>query len=327
MVLYDTIPHLFLKLLRRKIYPVFFKSHELPQIECEENLDKSNRLIYDTLMAKAPCMIARLGANEMSVTANYLGVKNGKTGILDYIRGEGYEWWWNEHTIMQLWQIAGVWPSDHDTVARFSELMIRCASKVDILGSWLRDEYYLKDELSNAKKVHLFSLEPFFSRNPWTKALEGKRVLVVHPFEDTIIRQYHQREKLFDNADILPEFELLTYRSVQSLGGSDDYENWFDALEHMENRIDGLDFDIAIIGCGAYGFPLAAHIKQTGRKAVHLGGVTQLLFGIRGKRWDNPNNFMCKYGYYPDLINEYWCRPDKSETPTCVGKIEGGCYW
>ena len=46
-----------------------------------------------------------------------------------------------------------------------------------------------------------------------------------------------------------------------------------------------IDFDTAIIGCGAYGFPLAAKLKAAGKQAFHMGGATQLLFGIKGSRW------------------------------------------
>ena len=42
------------------------------------------------------------------------------------------------------------------------------------------------------------------------------------------------------------------------------------------------DFDVALIGCGAYGFPLAAKLKTAGKQAIHLGGVLQALFGIKG---------------------------------------------
>ena len=33
-----------------------------------------------------------------------------------------------------------------------------------------------------------------------------------------------------------------------------------------------------------YGFPLAAEIKRMGRIAIHLGGVTQIMFGVIGSR-------------------------------------------
>ena len=37
--------------------------------------------------------------------------------------------------------------------------------------------------------------------------------------------------------------------------------------------------------------PLAAFIKSIGKKAVHLGGSTQILFGIKGERWDERDFF------------------------------------
>ena len=80
-----------------------------------------------------------------------------------------------------------------------------------------------------------------------------------------------------------------------------------------------MDFDIAIIGCGAYGFHLAAHVKRIGKKAVHLGGATQALFGIIGKRWENN-----KVSFY---INENWIRPLLEEIPENANTVEGGCYW
>ena len=49
----------------------------------------------------------------------------------------------------------------------------------------------------------------------------------------------------------------------------------------MEDGIAEIDFEVALIGCGAYGLPLAAHVKRLGKKAVHLGGATQNLV------WDN----------------------------------------
>ena len=81
-----------------------------------------------------------------------------------------------------------------------------------------------------------------------------------------------------------------------------------------------IDFDIAIVGCGAYGLPLAAKIKEIGKQAIHLAGATQILFGIRGARWDvRPE--MQKY------FNEYWIRPSDSERPKDAQSVEGACYW
>lgn len=81
----------------------------------------------------------------------------------------------------------------------------------------------------------------------------------------------------------MPEFELKVLKAVQTLaGGQDDrFTDWFEALDYMYCEALKMEFDVAIIGCGAYGMPLAAKLKQAGKKAVHLGGVTQILFGIK----------------------------------------------
>ena len=84
-----------------------------------------------------------------------------------------------------------------------------------------------------------------------------------------------------------------------------------------------LDFDIAILGCGAYGLPLAAKIKQAGKQAIHLGGVTQILFGIKGKRWEE----MEDYRYIKNLMNDAWVYPNVQDTPKNAKIVEGGCYW
>lgn len=93
----------------------------------------------------------------------------------------------------------------------------------------------------------------------------------------------------------------------------------------MKDEIDHQDYNICLIGAGAYGFPLAAHVKRQGKKAVHLGGSLQLLFGIIGKRWENPN--YNKHYDYAALINEYWVRPGAKFQPKNSKKVEEACYW
>ena len=329
MKLYDTIPHYFLKFLRRKVYPKLFTPHNLPHVAYEEDLDKSNQMIYDLLAGDKPCMIGRFGGFEMFTAINYMYVSGQLPhNIWKYIQGEGWEWWWNDRTLKSMEDNAGFWPATHENAERYAKLLIEDANYIDVTGTYYDAEWYFREQLKNTQQVSIFNLEPFFSSCPWTKAMKGKKILIVHPFVNTIKRQYEEcQSKLFENPDILPEFELKTFKAVQSLGGNADFKDWFEALEYMEREIDKIDYDIAILGCGAYGYNLAAHIKRQGKKAVHLGGATQLLFGIRGKRWDNPTPGMCKHGYYPDLMNEYWCRPNESETPKGAGKVEGACYW
>ena len=153
-------------------------------------------------------------------------------------------------------------------------------------------------------------------------ALKGKKVLIIHPYANLIEHQYQKREKLFKNPNVLPEFELYTLRAVQTIGNTRDdrFKTWFEALEYMFEEAMKINFDIAILGCGAYGVPLAAKIRQKNRSAIYMGGVTQMLFGIKGSRWD----------VVPEaasLYNQYWVRPLQENRPEGAEKIEGGCYW
>ena len=108
----------------------------------------------------------------------------------------------------------------------------------------------------------------------------------------TIEKQYiEHRGDLFANKEVLPEFaSLTTVKAVQSIAGNPvGFDSWFDALEWMKREIDKKVFDVALLGCGAYAMPLAAHIKRHGHKAVHMGGVLQFMFGIKVKRYiDEP---------------------------------------
>lgn len=286
--------------------------------------DYANTYLSKLISQDAPCMVSRLGASEVACMVNYLGVKNPRkyANAFTYIRSQSPPWWWEDGVLKVMRNNAGFFPIDNISVERFCEMMFDDLKQVDVLGSWLKDESYFDVELADAQKVMLEDLEPFFTPKPWTWALEGKKVVVVHPFAETIEQQYSHRELLFEN-NLLPEFQLRTVKAVQSLGGgANGFADWFDALEWMKREIDKEEYDVCILGCGAYGFPLAAHVKRQGHKAIHLGGVTQLLFGIKGKRWEN-------YIVYPyqNLYNEYWVRPGKNEKPKAAHAVEGGCYW
>ena len=114
-------------------------------------------------------------------------------------------------------------------------------------------------------------------------------------------------------------------KAVQTIAGIEDerFATWFEALNYMYDEAMKLDFDIAILGCGAYGMPLAAMLKKAGKQAIHLGGVTQILFGIKGKRWEE----MDDYKYIKELMNDSWVYPNTEDTPTNAKVVEGGCYW
>jgi len=306
----------------RKIYALLFPS-TYAKPECIQDPDVASEIIYQQLMSDQPCMISRFGSGEMRVILNYLGVKRGPRPVWKYIKGEELDWWWHERLKKKKKFVS--FPCSIEILERFSELMINDIPYVDVLGSWLHGEKYFEKELQNCKKIYFELLNPYFAKVSWTKALENKKVLVVSAFSRSVESQYQKRELLFENKDILPAFDLKVYQAVFGRENSP-YSDWFEALEGMEREIDQIDYDICVLGCGPFGFPLAAHIKRTGKKAVHLGGSIQLLFGIRGKRWETPT-YNPVYNY-SKLMNEHWVRPRADETPSYVKNVKvQDNYW
>jgi len=318
-----------LKVLR-KLYSKVFVGKPLTEHKVEHYPDTVSDILYNVLADGKPVMIARYGSTEMLCMVNYLGVLKG-AHIFNYITSKQPEWWWGENIKIQMTQWSGFFPSTNENLTKFSQLMIESSKDLDVLGSWLDHEQYFIGELA-IPLVWIIYLEPFWAVQPWTRVLNGKKVLVVHPFASLIKMQYqNKRDLLFINPDILPEFELHTIPAVQSLGGANnEFGDWFEALAWMQSEIDKVDFDICLLGCGAYGFPLASYIKLKGKQAVHMGGSLQLLFGIKGKRWTDPQKSIDtfgKAGMYESLFNEHWVFPGDENKPLNADQVEGACYW
>jgi len=65
---------------------------------------------------------------------------------------------------------------------------------------------------------------------------------------------------------------------------------------------------------------LRVHVKRRGKIGYHLGGATQLLFGIKGRRWDS-------HPVISKCYNEHWIRPLSEEIPEKAKLVEESCYW
>lgn len=314
----------------RKVHNACYKNYLLSQPIPNRDPAFANKTIYNLLSSNKPCMIGRFGSNEIESTVFTRNRKFYKYDLINYARGKSDIWWYPDNIVNKMYYNAGFFSPSTKQLDMFGEEMMKAMPLLDVLGSWCKEEGYFLDKLSKATFIDLELLNPLWGSDgePWTLALEGKKVLVVHPFAETIHAQYTHREHVHNDPRILPNFSLTTLKAVQSITGQkpDNYETWFDALQYMKNEIDKVNYDICIIGCGAYGFLLAAHCKKQGKKAIHLGGATQLLFGIKGKRWEDP----C-YGFngtsYKSFITKNWVRPLTKETPLESNKIENGCYW
>lgn len=278
-------------------------------IYCNEDAED---IISKSILSGKPVLISRFGTVELETVRQYL--RNGnKKEIFDQYQKDYME------------STPGFFPANDYNMVKFACEQIEVTKQVDILGvrvEKFEEEMCCRYLSDTAKLVHINHLSyPMKWNNSWTRHLKGKKVLVIHPFEESIKTQYPKHELLHSEKDFLPEFEMTLFKPAQGIGDSKydlPYKDWFDALEDMKLKISDLDFDIALIGAGAYGMFLGAHCKALGKQAIHMGGALQLLFGIKGSRWD-----------YCDLYNEHWIRPSAQETPKGVEKFEKGtfAYW
>ena len=275
-----------------------------------------NDQIAQVINARQPAAIGKIGDAELLAVRAYLRCRASrdcecKTAHYRKVLGRG----------------PGVFPEDYGTFAKWGEYWSRevlpCMSH---LGAWFNfnESWIVRTRAKNARVFHSYGLEPYIFPNPWSSSLAGKKVVVVSPFSKTIERQYPSRARIWcRNRKVLPEFELRTLQCPpHALLVKPLFADWFEALEDMRRRIRQADFDVLLVGAGAYSLPLCVYAKSLGKVGIHLGGNTQLLFGILCKRW-LVRNASIDHRFF----NDSWIYPLPEETPENCAKIEGGCYW
>jgi len=108
-------------------------------------------------------------------------------------------------------------------------------------------------------------------------------------------------------------------KSENTIAGNEpDDKTWKEVYDDLLKRSLEADCDIYFLSCGCYGIPLCNDLKKAGKKAIYVGGFLQLLFGLKGKRWDD-RKMVNQY------FNSHWRYP--TEKPENASLVEGGCYW
>lgn len=265
-------------------------------------------------MIHQPGAAGKIGATEMKVARVYLRRRDSN----DLCHNFGHYAWWAHVT-------AGIYPPDPPTLSRFSREFLQTLGGLDLLAVWFNfgEAAARRRYAPQASLCALSALEPYYHERPWSAQLAGKRVVVVSPFEKTIHTQYQRRKEVWAaKPGILPEFDLRIVRCPQPAGiiEQPEYPDWFAGLAALKERLGVRPFDVAIIGAGAWSVPLAVHAKSLGGFGIHMGGATQLLFGIMGGRWESN----AEIGAF---VNDAWTRPSDDERPRNFRLHENGSYW
>jgi hypothetical protein len=264
--------------------------------------------IIDILKSDDGAAIGKIGFSEMKVLHSVLTQRT-----------------LNQQELHDIFVGAGVFPPTSDSINKFCEEMRSCLGDVDVLAKMRIDpsqEELVIDTFSpQSEEIELREIEPYYWDTPWSEALENKKVLIISPFVDTMQKQYKKRQHLWTDTRVLPEM-TLSYMKVplSHYIKESPYSSWAETLDELKYQMSKVSFDVCLVGAGAWSLPLAHEAKTLGKIGIHMGGPLQVLFGIKGKRWDSHEVISAFY-------NDFWVRPSKSETPLQAAAVEGGCYW
>jgi hypothetical protein len=160
-------------------------------------------------------------------------------------------------------------------------------------------------------------------------------IAVVSPFADTITNQWPKRAAIFPPSGPagqmwLPTQTLVAIKAPYGPHMTDDpSQTWpkdllnkgpAAAVLHLAEQVQNSHARYAFVGIGALSVPLVAELKRRNIIAIHTGGGTQIMLGIKGKRWLDHETISL-------FFNEAWTSPSPQETPTMARRVEGSCYW
>ena len=271
-----------------------------------------NNFISHHLKNNISFAAGKIGITELNVLYVYHGLKNGNP-LPSHLRHEVED-------------IAGLYPYNEKEVINFSETFLSLLPNIDLIPIWNNvipqfEKYIFDTYCPNSYKTKIELLEPFFEEKPWTNYLQGKKVLVFSPFADSIKENYNNFNNIW-KGKIENNFELKVHKYPFALTITDDknfqtsndvYNKYLDIL-HKE------DFDVGIFGTGYTSLLFTLECKKLKKSAIHLGGSTQILFGIKGHRWKQMDRFV-------NIFNEHWTEPKQTEKPPRYQIVEGGGYW
>ena len=285
------------------------------------NLDnpRSQAWITEALVRRDPCAIGKIGTTEL-MGMEYLN------------RWIQLPWPANaswKRPARRLYSNAGVFPVRRDIYHRWAGVYREAVRELDFVAQWqppgsfleAYEQAFFNRELPKAVRGSFVGLEPVGAA--WLRPMAELRWLVVSPFCGTTKSQLPKLALLNVFHGVEPQVLAKAARSCRFVPCPQlpymvppVHRDWFHGLEEMQATMNTIDFDVAIIGAGAWSIPLAVHAKKLGRIGIHLGGTVNLLFGIRGGRFEDRG-----------LYNDHWIRPLPSECPANHKLLENGAYW
>lgn len=233
---------------------------------------------------------------------------------------ENFTW---KRPARRLFTTAGVFPISFQEFWKFLGAYHDAVRKLDGVFLWQKEPFLacyeaavVEGELSQARVLNGLTLSPCLVPH-----LSHLRWLVVSPFVQTMKSQLAKLGKLHptgrgDWRDTARRCRFVACPQLASVTKSP-YQSWSAGLADLRKQIaKAEDFDVLIVGAGAWSLPLLLAAKERGKIGIHMGGPTQSIFGIKGGRWDHQG-----------IYTRDWARPLPVEMPAQRFRMEQGAYW
>ena len=280
--------------------------------------EKIKNGIQEALASKTGFLVGRNGTIEMEILLN---------------RHKGVQL--EPRQILQLERNAGIFPTTPASISIWVRKTLASIQDSDLLvAGWYKpiaaDEIdFLRTIGKRGPYLPLRALESYYvpEAYQWTAALEGRRVAIVSSFADTACAQASRSDAVWNGRAVLPKATYLpvkTRYSPRLAQGSaewpDTVTSWEAAVAHIVKEVMELDTDIVLIGCGGLGMVIGHELRMRGKICIVMGGAIQVLFGIKGRRWQH-------HSIISTFWNDAWVWPRLEDTPRGADEVESGCYW
>jgi hypothetical protein len=234
---------------------------------------------------------------------------------------------------------AGIFPATDEVLDDWANYMItNVLPSLDGIAEWnetysLHESQVLNAFAPKAKRFPSSSLEPFYEESSsarWSIRIPDRtKVAVVSSFSASIDAQWKHQSEIWPskpvwnaNISLIPiKAHYSPYLSPDATWAPEIIDSgWRAATKSIVDQVLASGAKLAIIGAGALSLPIAVALKNRGVIAIHTGGSTQILFGIKGMRWTTHN-------VISGFFNSAWVEPAPEEIPSHKNAVEGGCYW
>ena len=232
--------------------------------------------------------------------------------------------------------ITGVFPSTPEFLPYFTSWYLTQIQQANILGLMgaKREEKIITNLNIHSQFTHYQTMEPDRSipeitNNCYLPLFENKKILLISPYAKFI--QSRAQKEVYENAWKIIGKSWFNPANVMSLeipysyfSAKQTHEKFGDSItlyKSICDQINCYEYDVALIGAGALGIPIANHIKHQGKVGISLGGHLQVTFGVAGARWRRDPEWRA-------YLNETWVDVPKIYHPFSKESLtDHGAYW